>query len=203
VKKKTKIIHPTVKKKKIKDATGASTRTIFSGTLVGDKIIVDEDYERALEYYNKGSFGELHGVKKCRLELSLHEALYLLERARIHIQYGRKKDISFEEFVRVASRVSKGFWTRYRVYRELRTRGYILKTALKFGADFLVYARGVKPGQSHSKWVLFCADENGSISWRGFSAMNRVAHSTRKNLMVGIVDERGAVTYYEIRWIKP
>ncbi len=187
----------------IEDTRATSTRSVFSGVMVGDKVIVEDDYELALEYYNRGSFGELHGVKKCRLELSLPEALYLLERERVLVKKGRKTALTFEEFVRTANRSSKNFWRRYRVYRELRTRGYILKTALKFGADFLVYNRGIKPGGGHSKWVLFCADENGGLTWRQFSAMNRVAHSTRKKLMVGIVDERGAVTYYEIHWKKP
>jgi len=36
-----------------------------------------------------------------------------------------------------------------------------------------------------------------------FSAKNRVAHSTKKNLLIGIVDEENDVTYYEISWVKP
>ena len=105
--------------------------------------------------------------------------------------------------VNKAKKLEANFWTRFRVYRDFRTRGYILKTALKFGADFRVYRRGIKPGEDHAKWVLFVASENDSLTWRQFAAMNRVAHSTRKNLLVGIVDDEGDVTYYEIRWKKP
>ncbi|MBU1252016.1 MAG: tRNA-intron lyase, partial [Nanoarchaeota archaeon] len=36
-----------------------------------------------------------------------------------------------------------------------------------------------------------------------FSAKNRVAHSTKKNLLLAIVDEEGDVSYYEVRWVKP
>ena len=43
----------------------------------------------------------------------------------------------------------------------------------------------------------------GSFDWKQFAAMNRVAHSVKKKLLVGIVDDEGDVTYYEIRWRKP
>lgn len=172
------------------------------GYLVGNKVIVREDYEKALEFYNRSSFGEIHGVKKKQLEFSLAEALYLLERDKLDVYSGKNK-LTFEQFTRKANRAETGFWTRYQVYRDIRTRGYIVKTALKFGADFRVYGRGIKPGKAHAKWVLFATAEGDKYTWRQFSAMNRVAHSTRKKLLIGIVDEEGEVTYYLSSWKKP
>ena len=88
-------------------------------------------------------------------------------------------------------------------YRDLRKKGYILKSALKFGADFRVYDKGVKPGTDHAKWILSCVKDTDNINWRDFAAKNRIAHSTRKNLLVAIVDSEGSVSYYEISWKKP
>ncbi len=171
--------------------------------IVGDKVFVEEDYERFLPFYDRSSFGEIHGVKSKRIELGLSEALYLMEREKIEVYSVSSKPLTLQGFARMSAKMEQNFWTRYRVYRDLRTRGYILKTALKFGADFRVYRRGIKPGQDHAKWVLFAAQENAGLTWRQFSAMNRVAHSTRKKLLVGLVDDEGDVTYYEIRWKKP
>ena len=170
--------------------------------LIGDKVMVEEDYELFLPFYDRSSFGEIHGIKEKRIELGLSEALYLMERGKLAVFSG-KRQLDLDGFVRIARKSEKNFWTRYRVYRELRTRGYTLKTALKFGADFRVYRRGVKPGEDHAKWVLFCADENDGLTWRAFSAMNRVAHSTRKHLLIGVVDDEGDATYYSVKWIKP
>jgi len=172
------------------------------GHLIGNKIAITEDFQTAQAFYDRSSFGELHGVKEKRLELSLEEALYLQERGKLKILDG-KKTLKFKDFVKLANKLEKNFWTRYQVYRDIRTRGYITKTALKFGADFRVYPRGVKPGQDHAKWVLFCTSEGDSYTWRQFAAMNRVAHSTRKSLLVGIVDAEGEIVFYEIRWKKP
>ena len=172
------------------------------GYLIGNKVSVTEDFQLAQPFFDRSAFGEIHGVKQKRIELSLDEALYLQERGKLRIFDG-KKELKFEQFVKKANKVEKNFWTRYQVYRDIRTRGYITKTALKFGADYRVYPRGIRPGQDHARWVLFATSENDSYTWRQFAAMNRVAHSTRKRLLVGIVDSEGEVTYYEIRWHKP
>jgi tRNA-intron endonuclease len=40
------------------------------------------------------------------------------------------------------------------------------------------------------------------MSWHEFSAKNRVAHSTRKNLLLAILDQEGDIIYYEVKWMK-
>ena len=77
------------------------------------------------------------------------------------------------------------------------------KGGLKFGADFRVYERGVKPGEDHAKWVVFPVKESSTLTWHEFSAKNRVAHSTKKRLLIGCVDDEGDVTYWEARWVRP
>jgi len=176
---------------------------VIRGHMVGDKVVIKDDFQSALEYYDRGCFGEIHGVKDKQLELSLVEALYLLERKKLKLIDLRGHTLRFEQVLAKAQRVEANFWTRWRVYRDFRTRGYVLKTALKFGADFRVYRRGMKPGEDHAKWVLFCVSETGKESWREFSAKMRVAHSTRKTLLIGCVDDEGDVTYWEVRWRKP
>ncbi|MBS3064889.1 MAG: tRNA-intron lyase [DPANN group archaeon] len=169
--------------------------------LNGNTVSITEDFQEAQALYDRSQFGEIKGKEK-RLELALEEALYLLEQGKIEI-YSSKTKLSFDAFVRRASKKEHNFWTRYRVYADMRSRGYIVKTGLKFGADFRVYDRGKKPGEAHAKWVLFATDESDKLAWRQFSAMNRVAHSTRKNLLIGIVDKESEVTFYESSWRKP
>ena len=89
------------------------------------------------------------------------------------------------------------------VFKDLRGRGYILKTALKFGGDFRVYERNQKPGEEHAKWILYCIKESDVLRWQDFAAKNRVAHSTKKKLLVAIVDEENDITYYEVKWLRP
>ncbi|MBS3171484.1 tRNA-intron lyase [Candidatus Woesearchaeota archaeon] len=149
--------------------------------------------------YDQSRFGEL---KDSKISYSLVEALYLLEKKKMDILDG-KNILTYDSFLKKAKRIQPNFWVRYCVFRDLRSRGYILKTALKFGADFRVYDRGIKPGEDHAKWIVFPVHESEVLTWYEFSAKNRVAHSTRKRLLLGIVDEEEDVTYYECRWIRP
>jgi len=163
--------------------------------------ITTEPCNEARELYNQSRYGSL--LDEGKIQLSLLEALYLMEKGKVDILDGRKKSMDFENYLKRAQRLEPNFWTRYCVFRDIRNRGYIVKTALKFGADFRVYDRGVKPGEDHARWVVYPINEGSTLTWHEFSAKNRVAHSTKKRLMIGIVDEENDVTYYEVRWIRP
>jgi len=45
-------------------------------------------------------------------------------------------------------RIDKKIQIKYPVFKDLREKGYIVKTALKFGADFRIYDKGQKPGEN-------------------------------------------------------
>ena len=163
--------------------------------------VLTESSDNARELYNQSRYGEL--LDDGRVQFSLIEALYLLEKKRLIAYDSRNKSIDFQGFLKKSQKAEPNFWVRYCVYRDIRNRGYIIKTALKFGADFRIYDRGVKPGEDHAKWVVFPVQETSSMTWHDFSAKNRVAHSTRKRLLIGCVDEENDVTYWEIRWLRP
>ena len=131
------------------------------------------------------------------------EAAYLIEKGRLIVLDGRNKEIDFDKFLKKARKVEPNFWIRYCVFSDIRNRGYIIKTALKFGADFRIYDRGKKPGEAHARWIVYPVHEGETLTWYEFAAKNRVAHSTKKRLLIGIVDDEGDVTYYEIKWTRP
>ena len=165
--------------------------------LVGEVVLsVNSD---AFSLYEKSHFGEQKGEK---IQYSLTEAMFLVEREKMEI-FSKNKKLNQKEFVEKCRKIDKKIQIKYPVFKDLRERGYVVKTALKFGADFRVYDRGVKPGEDHAKWVVYPVHEKSILTWHDFSAKNRVAHSTRKKLLIGIVDEEADVTYYQISWIKP
>lgn len=163
--------------------------------------VIAEECDAARDLNNQGSYGSM--LDSGKLQLSLTEALYLMEKKRVVIFDGRNKQLDFDSFVRKAGRVEPSFWTRYAVFKDMRNRGYVVKTALKFGADFRVYDRGIKPGEDHARWIVYPVHEGEKYTWFDFAAKNRVAHSTKKRLMMGVVDDENDVTYWEIKWVRP
>ncbi|MFA4886635.1 MAG: tRNA-intron lyase [Candidatus Nanoarchaeia archaeon] len=173
---------------------------VIEGTLTGEFVIV-ESTEPSRELYDKNRYGEPQEDKK--IYYSFLEAMYLFERGKLHVNDIKDKALDKKTFLKKALKAEPNFMIRYAVFRDLRKRGYIVKTALKFGADFRVYERGVKPGEDHARWIVFPVSESNTLTWFEFSAKNRVAHSTRKRLLLAIVDAEGECTFYECRWLRP
>jgi tRNA-intron endonuclease len=195
---------PAAKAKKAKKPAKADepkkSKPVVSAVFARERVLT-EPTDEARELYSQSRYGNV--IEDGKVQLSLLEALYLMEKGRLNILDGRKKPISFDSFIKKARKVEPNFWIRYCVFKDMRNRGYIVKTALKFGADFRVYDRGVKPGEDHARWIIYPVHEGEQITWYEFSAKNRVAHSTKKRLLIGVVDDEGDVTYYEIRWMRP
>jgi tRNA-intron endonuclease len=170
---------------------------MITAQFTGDRIISNS--MEAFSLYEKSCLGE---KKEGKIEYSLAEALFLISEKRLTV-YAGKKLLPFDELMKKLKRIDKKIETKFIVFRNLRKKGYILKTALKYGADFRIYSKGIKPGENHARWILFCTRENEALTWHDFAAKNRIAHSIKKNLLIAIVDEESDVSYYEITWLKP
>ncbi len=163
--------------------------------------VITENSTAAQDFYNQSRYGDLK--KDGRVVLSIVEAYFLIEKDKLDVYDSRNRVMEEESFLKKARKKHPDFSTKYSVFKDLRDRGYIVKTALKFGADFRVYDRGVKPGDDHARWVVFPVHESTALTWHEFSAKNRVAHSTKKRLLLGVVDDEGDVSYWETRWMRP
>src|SRR3989344_5846663 len=163
--------------------------------------VLTEISNESKELYDQSRYGAL--LDNGKVQLSLIEAFYLMDKGKIDIYKSKSKKFTQEEFVRKARKLEPNFWVKFCVFKDIRNRGYIIKTALKFGADFRVYDRGVKPGEDHARWIVYPVHEGSTLTWHDFSAKNRVAHSTKKRLLIGIVDEESDVTYYQVSWVRP
>jgi tRNA-intron endonuclease len=152
----------------------------------------------AFSLYEKSRFGE---KKEGKILYSLFEALYLLEKGKIDLCRENKK-INFEKFLNLVRKKDSKILVKYIVFKDMKNKGFIVKTALKFGAEFRVYEKGIHPGQGHAKWILYPVKESDKITMHEFSAKSRVAHSTKKNLLIAVVDDEEDVTYYDVSWEK-
>lgn len=169
---------------------------MISGILIGKRVIITKENKSQLtRKYFGNSDDEI-------LELSPEEALFLKKKGELEILDRKNKKISTENFIKIANKNDRRFWTRYCVFSDLRNKGYIVKTALKYGGDFRVYDKGEKPGKEHARWILFSMTQHDKLDVESLAAMGRIAHSVKKALLLGIVDDEDAVTYYEINWRK-
>lgn len=160
--------------------------------------IVSNDVE-AKNLFATSRFGEKKGEK---IIYSSFESLYLTEKNKLEIFDLKDNLLETKTLLKKFEKTDKNFYTKYLAFQDLREKGYIVKTALKFGAEFRVYEKGKKITHDHSKWICFPVPEREKSTWQDFVAKNRVAHSTKKNLLIAIVDEEGDISYFEVKWTR-
>ncbi len=167
--------------------------------------IWEEDDAR--EIHDEKYYGKI--MDDGTLELSLSEGMSLLEREEITLIYDENQ-LSKEEAHKEFSSRDSEFDEKYEVYKDLRQRGYIVKTGFKFGTHFRVYDRGVNPyeqgsksNREHTKWVVHAVTQDNKMGYEQLSRAVRLAQNIRAKMLWGVVDSEKNVTYYETRRITP
>lgn len=167
----------------------------MNSELKNDLIIITD--EKSVPLHSKSYYGNL---TEEGLQLSLIEALYLLEKDKIKVNQDGK-ELSLDEMFGIIH--DKGLFANYLVYRDLRNRGYIIKTGFKYGSEFRLYERGTSPGEGHSNYLVKVTSEKDHIPLKDLSSYVRVAHGVNKYLLLAVVDQENDITYYNIEWTRP
>lgn len=165
------------------------------------------DEEEAKKIHDEKYYGKI--LDSDELQLSLSEALHLVERDEIEVM---EDGISFSRndlFEKCVS-IDDEFPHKFAVYSDLRERGYIVKSGFKFGAHFRVYPRGVNPyvdgpkdNKQHTQWVVHAVQEDKTMSFQEMSRAVRLANNIRATMLWGVVDSENGVTYYEVDHVNP
>lgn len=173
--------------------------------LAEDKVFV-WDREAAKNIFETDFYGKL---KEDRLELALIEAALLLEKGRIEV-FDNGKSFNFSEFYNYCLEIDPRFRERYIVYKDLRERSLPTRTGFKFGCDFRVYNRGVKPlkrgpkqAHEHTKWIVFAVPRKFVCGFQELSRAVRLAHNIRANMLWAVVDEEDKIRYFSVTFFKP
>ena len=169
---------------------------IPSGCIEEQKVIIKSPLAKTL--HEKGYFGDLKDPEE--LHLSPVEAIFLVERKKLHVFKEDEKSLFLSEIVTIFGKKMENLWTNYLVYRDLRSRGYIVK--LGYGAQtslgpiYRLYPRGGAPGKTASKTLIATLIEGKKVKIEDLDYIIKQALASRKKLALAVVDEVGDVTYY-------
>ena len=163
----------------------------------GEIEILDES--EASQIYNKGFFGKPRSGGSLKLELI--EGLYLVESGRLEVEMGGKK-VDANTLIRLGHKREGNFEIRYLVYRDMRKRGYVVKSGVG-PLDFRVYPRGGGPPSATSKYWVIALSERMVFDLKRLIGLLDRAVAARKSLLAAVVDEEGDLTYYKVSRISP
>ncbi len=167
-------------------------------TLLEDRVVLwDAGASRRL--HEHGFYGKPIGE---RLQLSLVESAYLLEKRLIQLQDRSGEPLDLNAFQARARQIESDFDLKFKVYRDLRDRKLVVKTGFKFGTHFRVYkaVEGLVK-VPHSEYLVHTVPEDHVFLPPVLSRAVRLAHSVRKQMVFAYPNE--GVRYLEIKRLKP
>jgi len=136
-----------------------------------------------------------YGLKQDKNNFTLNnfEVLYLFEKDKVKV-FKNNKELNSDDILK-QTKVNK---EDYIVYKDLRSKGYRIETGLKYGFTFRIYDKSKK----HAIWLIEPTLENEKFKIKDFIGKNRVANSTKKKMLLAVVDNDLDVTYLEINWLR-
>ncbi len=161
------------------------------GELSRGYVLIDD--ENTISELTKKGFGDSEGKKYL---LRIYEALYLLFSNKMVIKH-KNQLVNFDQLVDIAMKKDDQAWTRFLVYRDLRSKGYVAKEGFGFGVDFRVYDRG-DFGNKSAKYVVFGINEGTKMEVKKLNdTVGQIRHMG-KEPVIAVIERRGEVIYYKV-----
>lgn len=160
--------------------------------LTRGRVVVSGDFAPIL--YEAGFYGTLKGQEK--LVLEPEETLLLARRQRIQVLDAQGTELDFSDLLEQLAEKRPGLWTRFLVYSDLRSRGYVVRTGYGKGLLFRVYPRGSKLNEATAKYFVCAISEGTPLKVTELDAYSSQAKRNRKKLMLAVLDRQGETTYY-------
>ena len=91
------------------------------------------------------------------------------------------------------------FWEKYVVYRDLKTRGYVVRRGIKDVSHFRVYKKGAKKGNEPAKFIYFGIFEGKPLPLLKLHEISDYAMNNRQDLILAVVDRQMDITYYNVK----
>ncbi|MFX1294509.1 MAG: tRNA-intron lyase [Promethearchaeota archaeon] len=161
--------------------------------LDGESVYIKKEQTNLV--YERGYYGHLQEDEG--LKLDPVEVLLLSERKRIKIVDKAGKEYTFSQIAKNFVEIYPELWVKYLCYKDLRSRGYIVRTGYGTDIDYRVYDRGAQIGTDAAKYLVHTVVEGIPLKLIALDKITKVAKSNRKKLVLAVIDSIGEVTFYK------
>lgn len=132
------------------------------------------------------------------LLLTFFESLFLVSKEILEV-YDEKtgKNVIFQDILKRFQLTDKDAWVKYLVYRDLRSRGYVVREGFGLGIDFRVYERG-EYGKEIATYLIFVVQEGQPVLIEELARALTYVLNLKKKLVLAVINRRGEVVYYSV-----
>lgn len=129
--------------------------------------------------------------------LTFYESLYLLDKGMLEIKAEKGKAIDFQSLLHCYEAQNDNAWVNYLVYRDLRSRGYVVREGFGGGIDFRIYERGTY-GKDTAPYLIMITQEGKPLAVNDLAAALSKCKSQKKELILAAMNRRGEVVHYSV-----
>jgi tRNA-intron endonuclease len=136
-------------------------------------------------------------AEKETFRLSFYEALYLLNKELLEVKNEENEPVDFQSLLQLYQDKDENAWINYLVYRDLRTRGYVVREGFGTGTDFRIYERG-SYGKDTAQYLVLSIQEGKPLPIRDLTNALQRCQSQKKELIIAVMNRRGETVYYSV-----
>jgi tRNA-intron endonuclease len=129
--------------------------------------------------------------------LAFYEALYLVDKGMLEVKDEKGAEMDFQSLLRCYEGIDENAWVNYLVYRDLRSRGYVVREGFGAGIDFRIYERGAY-GKDTASYLIMSTQEGKPVPIQDLANALQQCQSLKKELILAVMNRRGEIVYYSV-----
>ncbi len=130
-------------------------------------------------------------------KLSFYEALYLVDKGMLEVKGEEDQTVDFQSLLHLYQAQNDNAWVNYLVYRDLRSRGYVVREGFGGGVDFRIYERG-SYGKDTAPYLIMITQEGKPLPINDLADALTKCTSQKKELILAVTNRRGEVVHYSV-----
>jgi tRNA-intron endonuclease, archaea type len=162
------------------------------GILTDKGIVVTE--QSSIDQLTSRGYGTL---EEKTLTLAFFEALYLQDKAMLEVKNQTGDAIDFRTVLQGYEAQNENAWVNYLVYRDLRSRGYVVREGFSAGIDFRIYERGAY-GKDSAPYLILVTQEGKPLPINDLADALQKCQSQKKELVLAVMNRRGEIVHYSV-----
>ncbi len=131
------------------------------------------------------------------LTLTFFEALYLQDKGMLTVKDDQNMQVDFQTVLHAYEAVDENAWVNYLVYRDLRSRGYVVREGFGVGTEFRVYERGAY-GKDSASYMVLGTQEGKPLGIDILADVLQQCQNQKKELVLAVMNRRGEIVYYSV-----
>jgi tRNA-intron endonuclease, archaea type len=163
-----------------------------SGILAEKGVLISE--QSSIDALSSRGYGTLESKV---FTIAFFEALYLQDKSMLEVKNDKGETVDFQTLLHCYETQNQNAWVNYLVYRDLRSRGYVVREGFGGGIDFRIYERG-SYGKDTAPYLILVTQEGKPLPINNLANALQQCQSQKKELILAVMNRRGEIVHYSV-----